>query len=254
MPQLRSFGDSVMVSLTQGLSVLMTFIPVLLGALVVLTVGWLISSVLAKLIEKGLVALGLERVVLRIGADTFLKRTGIFWSMSQIVAELSKWFVRLIFVQAAANILGMPQVTAVINSIILYIPNIVVAMILVVIGALIAGFLAGLVRAAITERQWTSPNLLASITYYAVISFSFVAAMNQLGIAAIIVNTLFIGLVASLVLSVGLAFGLGGQSVASKIADSWYSKVKGEILLRSTKLEGNDKKNQDVSPLKKTGT
>ncbi len=224
--QIRTTSDAVWLSFTNALNSFMTFLPALIGALIVLVIGWVISGALARLIEKGLRAIGLERAVHHSGINDFIVRSGTAWTTSKLIAELIKWFIRLIFIQAAANILGMPQITAIINSIILFIPNIVVAMVIIVIGALIAKFLSGLVRGSVSEMGVGNPNLLATLTRYAVIGFAVIAAINQLGIAAVVVNTLFIGFVGAIALAVGLAFGLGGREVAAKITESWYESGK----------------------------
>ncbi|MFN2455944.1 MAG: small-conductance mechanosensitive ion channel [Pyrinomonadaceae bacterium] len=222
MIQVRTTSDTLWLSFTNAINSFMSFLPSLLGAIIVLIIGWIISGILARLIEKGLRAVGLERAVHHSGISDFIVRTGTSWTISKIIAELIKWFIRLIFIQAAANILGMPQITAIINSIVLFIPNIVVALVIIVVGALIAKFLAGVVRGSVSEMGVGNPNLLATLTRYAVLGFAIIAAINQLGIAAVVVNTLFIGLVGSIALAVGLAFGLGGRDVAAKITESWY--------------------------------
>jgi hypothetical protein len=224
--QIRDTTDAIWVSFVNTLNNFMTFLPALIGAIIVLVIGWIISGFLARIIEKGLRAIGLERAVQSSGINDFIARSGTRWTTSQVIAELIKWFIRLIFIQAAANILGMPQITAIINSIVLFIPNIVVALVIIVIGALIAKFLSGLVRGSVSEMGVGNPNLLATLTKYAVLGFAIIAAVNQLGIATAVVNTLFIGLVGSISLAVGLAFGLGGREVGAQITQSLYESSR----------------------------
>jgi hypothetical protein len=219
---IRDTGDAVWQSLLNALNNFMSFLPALLGALLVLIIGWVVSGFLARLIVKALNTVGFERAVRSSGISDFVRRSGTRWTTSQLIAELIKWFIRLIFIQAAANVLGMGQVTTVINSIVLFIPNLIVAVVIVVIGALIARFLSGVVRASVSEMGAGSPDVLAGLVYYAVVGFAVIAAFNQVGIAAVVVNTLFIGLVASLALAVGLALGLGGREVGAQITQSLY--------------------------------
>jgi hypothetical protein len=226
MERFKDASEAVWYSFTHGLATIVAFLPAILGAIVVLLIGWVISGFLARLIEKGLKAIGLEHAVVRSGVGDFIARTGTTWTVSEIIAGLVKWIIRLIFIQAAAGLLGMPQLTAIMNSIILFIPNVIVAMAIIVIGALIARFLARLVQGSVTEMGVTNPIFFAQLTQYAVIGFSVVAAINQLGIARAVVNTLFIGLVASIALAAGLAFGLGGKDVAGQITRNWYEGSK----------------------------
>ena len=224
METVENWGDAVMVSATEAMQNLLGFLPALIGAILILIIGWIIAGILAGLIEKGLKAVGFEKAAQSTGIAGFIENAGSGWTASKLVAEIVKWFIRLIAIQAAASILGLDQISQVINAILLWLPNLVVAIVIVVIGALIANFVAGIVRGSAAEMGFSTPNLLANITRYAIIGFAAVAAFNQLGIAPTVVNTLFIGLVATLVLAFGLAFGLGGQQTAAQITQGWYEK------------------------------
>jgi hypothetical protein len=224
METVQDWGDAVMLSATEALQNLLGFLPALIGAILILILGWIIAGVLAGLIEKGLQAVGFERAAQSTGIAGFIEKAGSGWTASKLVAEIVKWSIRLIAIQAAASILGLNQISQIINAILLWLPNLVVAIVIVVIGALIANFVAGIVRGSAAEMGFSTPNLLASIARYAIIGFAAVAAFNQLGIAPTVVNTLFIGLVATLVLAFGLAFGLGGQQTAAQITQGWYAK------------------------------
>lgn len=242
MNGLRSFGDTVWYSSTQALAQFIAFLPALVGALLILIVGWIISGFLAGLLERGLRVLGLERAVERSGLGDFTRQAAPGWTATRIIAELIKWFVRLIFVQAAASVLGIPQLTTIINSIILFIPNILVALLIVVIGVMLANLAAGLVRGAVANLGVANPNTLASLTRYAVIVFAVIAAVDQLNIADNVVNTLFIALVGMIALAVGLAFGLGGREVAAQIAQSWYEG--GKTMAAQARQRVNDRQSE----------
>ena len=218
------WGDAVMVSVTEALRNLLGFLPALLGAILVLVLGWIISGLLAGLIERGLKLLGFEHAANSTGINGFIERAGSGWSASRVVAEIAKWFIRLLAIQAAAQILGMERISEVINAILLWLPNLVVALVIVVIGALIARFVSGVVRGSASEMGLASPNLLAGAARYAILAFAVVAAVDQLGIAEMVVNTLFVMTFAAIALAVALAFGLGGQDVARQITQGWYAR------------------------------
>jgi len=219
---IRDTSEAIYYSLTDALLRFVSFLPALIGALIILIVGWFVSGLLANLIERGLKAVGLEGAVERSGIGNFVRRSGTRMTVSGVIATLIKYFIFLIFVQAAANVLGIPQLTEIINRIILFIPNVVVAMTIIVIGSFIAKFLSGLVRSSVSELGVGNPNLLATLTNYIIIGFAVIAAIDQLGIAATLVNTLLIGLIGSVALALGLAFGLGGRDVAAQITQKWY--------------------------------
>lgn len=224
METVTDFGDAVMVSTTEALQNFLGFLPALLGAILVLVIGWFLASLLAGLVERGLKMVGFERAAETTGISSFIQRSGSTLTASAIVAEIIKWFVRLIAIQAAASILGLTQISAIINAILLWLPNLVVAIAIIVIGALIARFVASLVRGSTGQMGFSNSGLLGSVAYYAILTFAIIAAIDQLGIAETVVNTLFIGMVAVVVLALGLAFGLGGQQTAAQITAGWYEK------------------------------
>ena len=220
----QDWGDAVLVSATEALQNFLGFLPALVGAILILVIGWFVAGLLAGLVERGLKMVGFERAADTTGISSFIKRSGSTWTPSAIVAEIIKWFVRLIAIQAAASILGLDQISQIINAILLWLPNLVVAIAIIVIGALIAGFVAGLVRGTTGQMGFSDPTLLGNVAYYAILAFAVIAAVDQLGIAETVVNTLFIGAIALIVLAGGLAFGLGGQQTAALITAGWYQK------------------------------
>ena len=112
----------------------------------------------------------------------------------------------------------------IIDSMLLFLPNVVVALAIVVLGAFIANFVAGVVRGTVSEMGFDNPDLVANVARYAIIVFAVIAAVDQLGIAETVVNTLLVGMVAALALAFGLAFGFGGQATAAQLTQSWYLK------------------------------
>lgn len=219
---IRDTSEAVFYSFTGALQRFFAFLPALLGAIVILVMGWIVATLLAKLIERGLAAVGFERAVEQSGVGDFIRKSGTRLTTSGLVALLIKYFIFLIFLQAAANVLGIPQLTEVLNRIVLYIPNLIVALAIVVIGALLAKVLAGLVRGSVSELGVGNPGLLGTLTQYVVIGFAVIAALDQLAIAPTLVSTLLIGLIGAVALALGLAFGLGGRDVAREITQKWY--------------------------------
>ncbi|MCA1647614.1 MAG: hypothetical protein LC797_19835, partial [Chloroflexi bacterium] len=110
----------------------------------------------------------------------------------------------------------------VLQQFLLWLPNLVVAMVILVLAGLVANALAKLVRGATAEAGLGNPDLLATIAKVAVWAFAVVIAVNQIGVATALVNTLFMGLVGALALALGLAFGLGGRETAGQIVANWY--------------------------------
>ena len=221
---ITDWGDAVLVAATDALRNFLGFLPQLIGAILVLVIGWIVAGLVAGLIERILTRIGFERAAESTGIAGFVRQSGSEWTVSKVVAEIVKWFIRLIAIQAAAQILGMERISEIINAILLWLPNLVVALAILVIGALIARFVAGLVRGATSEMGFANPGLMGSIARYAILVFAVIAAVDQLGIAENVVLTLFSGAVIAVAGAVAIAFGFGGQQTAARITESWYQR------------------------------
>src|SRR4051812_45207603 len=195
VPVVASWGDAIFVALAGALNALLLFLPRLLGALLILLVGWLLARAVEALVAKGLRAVRFNRVAGRAELDQFLERAGVRLDPASVVGKLAYWFLLLSFVGAAFNAFGLTQVTAVINQVIAYLPNVAVALVVLLAGALLAQLAANLVRGASGTARLGAPDVLAALARAAVLGFAVLIALNQLQIGAAIVNTLFMALV-----------------------------------------------------------
>ena len=221
---ITDWGTAVMTSLAAALSLFMAAIPRIIGFIVILIIGWLIAGVLAAAVAALLRAVKFNDLAQRSGLTGFVHNMGLRTDASGVMANIVKWFVRLIVLVVAFDALGLPAVSAVLQQFLLWIPNVVVAVVILVIAGLAANALGALVRGSAAEAGLSNPGLLESITKAAIWGFGIVVAVNQIGIAQTLVNTLFMGLVGALALAIGLAFGLGGRDTAGQIVDTWYRR------------------------------
>ena len=218
-----NWGDAVLVSVTAALMALLSFLPALIGALLLLAIGWWIAGIVGRLVERLLNRVGFEHAAERTGITGFIDRTGAgTMRASHIIGLLVKWFIRLIFLEMAAQALHLTAVTTLLNSIVLFIPNLVVALIIVLVGVLLAQFVGRLVRGSLSSAGVANAGVLGAVVEYGIIGLAIVTALNQIGIASIIVTILFAGVVGALALAAGLAFGLGGRDTAAEIWERSY--------------------------------
>jgi hypothetical protein len=213
-----------MFSLTGALADFMAFIPKLLGALVILLVGWLIAKAVQALVTKGLQVVRFNQIADRAEIDQFLVRAGVHADPASVVGRLAYWFLMLIFFVAAFSALGLPQVSGVLEQIIGFIPNLVVALVILLLGALAANFVANLVRGTTGTARVGDPDLLATIARSAILVFAVLMAFDQLEIAPTIVNTLWMALIGMVAVAGALAFGLGGRDLAGRLLEDWYNR------------------------------
>ncbi len=220
------WSGSLWHGLTAGLDRFANGIPTVLGALLILIIGWVIAGALAALITKFARAVHVDTLADHARVNDFLGRAGTRLKASDIVGEVVKWVVRLVFVEMAAEQLGLAQVTVLVNSILAYIPKVLVSLLLLGVGAFLGNLLAGIVRGAASEAGMSNPSLLGKLASGAVMAFAIIAAVNELGVAPVVVNTLYIGLVAAISLALGLAFGLGGRETAARLTEQWVGQAQ----------------------------
>jgi len=216
----RDAGEALRASLAGALNTFLSAIPRIIGFAVVLIVGWIISSLLARGVAALLHAVKFNDLARRSGFADFVQKTGVRNDSSGVIANIVKWFVRLIALVVAFDTLGLPAVSNVLQQLLLWLPNLIVALVVLVIGGLAANALSQLVRGSTAQAGFSNPELLASVTKVAVWGFAIVVSVNQLGIATTLINTLLIGLVGAFSIAFGLAFGLGGRDRAAQILDT----------------------------------
>lgn len=221
---ITNWGDALLTSLTAALALFLGAIPRVLGFFIVLLIGWIIAGILIKAVTGVLRTVKFNQIAQRSGFSGFVHNMGVHTDASKLVATVVGWFVRLIVLVVAFDELGLPAVSAVLQQLLLWLPNLVVALVVLVLAGLAANALQGLVRGAAMEAGLGNPDLLATIARLAVWAFAIVVAINQIGVATTLVDMLFMGLVGALALALGLAFGLGGRETAGEIVKGWYRK------------------------------
>ena len=216
---------AVITSFAAALALVFSFIPKLLGFLVILLIGWLVASALAKAVTFLLRKVGFDRIGDRIGLSRLLSQSGLKTDAADVLGKVVYWFIFLIFLVPAVDALGLTAVSALLGQVIAYIPNVFVAILILFLGTLAATVVADIVRGASRSSNIGSPNLFANIARYAILGFVALIALEQLGIAPSLLNILFAAIMGATALAAGLAFGLGGQDTARKYLERTESSA-----------------------------
>jgi flagellar biosynthesis protein FliQ len=213
---ISNWGTAIFNALSNAVNLILTFIPRLIGFLVILIVGLIIAALLSRAVTFLLRKVGFDRVSDRIGLTRFEQRMGLQVDSAGILGRVVYWFILLIFLVPAADALGLPAVSNILNALVAFLPNVFVAILVLFLGTLAATVVADLVRGATASTNIGNPNIFANIARWAIIGFAALIALEQLKIAPALLNELFGGLIAAVALATGLAFGLGGQETARR--------------------------------------
>lgn len=222
-----AWGDVLLASL-QGLWVsFVDFVPRLIGALIVFVVGWIIAAALGNVARRIIEFTQVDRLVEKLNIHKVFDRADVDLSIARLIGWLVKWFLIVAFLIAAADILGWDQVTGFLKDVALYIPQVFVAVIILVAGIVAADFTYKVVRNAIKSAGLVSPNFVAGVAKWAILIFSVIVALDQLDIGRTLLNTLVQGFVAMVAIAAGLAFGLGGKEHAGRFLDRIRKDISG---------------------------
>lgn len=200
-----------------ALSSVFTFIPHLVGFLLIALVGWLVGMGVDKLVAGLLRKVGFDRLSNRIGLTQMEQRIGWKIDSSRILGRVAFWFIFLIFLIPAADALGVPTITSTLNLILNYLPNVFVAILAILLGAILGSVTGDIVRGSAQAAHLGNARLTGNIVRWAIIGFACLIALEQLQIAPTLITILFAAVMGALALAFGLSFGLGGREQANHL-------------------------------------
>ncbi len=199
--------------------------PSLIGAVVVFIIGSIVAVGLEKIIQQLVHHLRLDHLLKQLGAEQFMERAGLKLDAGVFFGRLVYWFIFIAFLLASSDILGFTALSRFLNGVLDYLPNVFIASLILIATLVAAKFISGLVRASVLGAKLHAAKTLSTIAWWGVFVFGFLAALQQLGVATGIIESLVTGLIAMIALAGGLAFGLGGRDLASH----WLSKLEEKI-------------------------
>lgn len=200
--------------------------PNVVAMIVVIVIGYVFARVVARIVTAISEAIGLQSAAERSGLAQSMKQVGIDRSVSWIVSRIVFWLLMCVFLTAAFNILGLETVSAAMGQVVGYIPRLLVATVVVVIGLLVATFLRGVIATSADRIGVSYAERLASGCYYVLAMMTFIAAFQQLGFQFELLNDLILIAFAALALGSGLALGLGGRDVVGGIMAGYYTRQR----------------------------
>ena len=203
---------------------LIAFLPSVIIAVVVFALGWGFGSVLGRSVEHLISVLRIDKALHRAGFDALSERAGVRVSVAAFFGGVIKWSVVVAFTLASAEILGLSQVTQLLRDILVYIPQVIIAAIILVIAMLLGDFISRIVSHSV-KATGMNGEFAAQMSKWAIIIVGGVfPALTQLRIAQGLVDVLFTGVVFAISLALGLSFGLGGRDAAARVIE----KIKGQ--------------------------
>lgn len=203
-----------------------SFVPKFIFALIVFAVGWIIAVWVGKLVAEILKRVGFDKLFDKTKWEEAMAKADFKMQMSAFVGSLAKWTLGIVFLLATVEILGMTQFAVFLRSIVSWLPNLIVAAAIFLVAVVASDFLEKFLKAMMGKMNVKYANFIGALVRWSIWVFATLAALSQLGVASDIVQIMVSGFVALIVISAGLAFGIGGKDVAKEILEGVRNKLK----------------------------
>ena len=203
-----------------------SYVPTIFGAIIILVAGWIVAKFIEAIVVRALKAARLDVLSDKAGVANMLAQGDIKWTLSELIGVIIYWIVMLSVLAAALNVLNLTVAGDLLSRLVAYVPNIIVAIFVLVLGSFLASFIAGIVRTTASNAGLGNAKLLAKITQSVIIIFAVIIAIEQLNIATAFIAFAVNIILASIGLGAAIAFGLGCKDIAAKAMSDLMNKVK----------------------------
>jgi len=202
------------------------FVVNILLVIVILIIGWVISKLVKVVVTKGLRAIKLDELSDRIELETMLEKGGIGYSLSELIGVICYWIAILVTFMVAINAVGLTVAADLLNRVVLYVPNVIAAVFILILGMFASTILKNIVVTAANNSGVSQAKLLGKIVEIIVIAFAIFVGLEQLGIGIRITQLTISIALGSVGLGLALAFGLGCKDIAGKMIADFLEKLK----------------------------
>lgn len=201
------------------------FLPRLIGALFVLTIGWFLAIGLGKLVAGILKQLRFNRIFERASWKEALQKAELKVNPSEFIGAICKWILIIVFLLASVEILGFVQFADFLKSVVAWLPNLIVASAIFVVTVIVTDILEKVLKTSVKKMGVGYAGFLGVAIRWAIYIFAGLAILLQLGVTPSIIDTLIKGFVGMITLALGLAFGLGGKEAAAQFIVDIREKI-----------------------------
>jgi hypothetical protein len=193
---------------------------------IILLIGWLLSKVIRSVVSKALKTAKINELSSRIELDKLLNKGGITYTLSDLIGSICYWLGLLVTFMVAVNSVGLTIAADLLNKVVLYIPNVIAALFILILGMFVSTLLKNIVQTAANNAGLNQGKLLAQVVETIVITFAVFVGLEQLQIGIRITELTISIVLGSVGLGLALAFGLGCKDIAGKFVAELSEKLK----------------------------
>ncbi len=222
------WGNLIVDPIRQMLTKIMAYLPTLLGALIILIVGWIVAKAIRRIVDWVLKTVRFDVLADKAGISETLRKGDLEISAREVLSGIVYWLIIIMVLVMAVDALGLPKASDVLASLFAYIPKVIAALLVLIVAMFLASFVSGIVRIAAGNANLPKPEILAGICRWAIIIFAVTIALGELGIGTLLVTATFNIILGGVCLALALAFGLGGKDAAARYLEQLKDKRPGK--------------------------
>ena len=203
-----------------------TFLTKFLLVIIILIIGWIISKLIKTVVVKALKAVKLDDLAVKIELNNLFEKGGIAYTLSELIGVICYWLAMLVTFMVAINAIGLTIAAELLNKVILYVPNVIAAIFILILGMFVATLLKNIVLASANNAGISQGKFLSQTVSIVITAFAIFVAMEQLKIGIAITEVTVAIVLGSVGLGLALAFGLGCKDIAAKFMSEQIEKMK----------------------------
>jgi len=229
MEKVSEFSDVAMKSLTNIWLEITKIFPNLIGALIVLIIGWLITKLVVKIIKKVLKVAQAHKLDEKINEIEIIEGKQLNFDTIKVVSKVVKYLMYIVLLVTASDIMGLDIITKQISDLISYLPKLFAALVVFVVGLLFANFVKNALKSLFESMDLSGGKMISQVVFFLMLTFISVTALNQAGIDTEIITNNINMIIAAFLLAFAIAFGLGAREVVGKLLNTFYARKTYEV-------------------------
>lgn len=202
------------------------FVPKFIGAIVILLIGNLVSRLASTIVRKVLLGIGIDRLGEKLNQIDIVRQSGTEIKLSEVISKVLYFFILIVFVTAAAETLGVAAITGMVTSLVNFIPQLIAAAIMLMVGIIVADALKQGVVSLCASFNIASGRLLGTVVFIFFLVITIISVLGQAGINTELLESSFNLIIGGIILAFAVGYGLASRDVLANLLSAFYSKSR----------------------------
>lgn len=229
MDKVSEFSEIAMKSLSNIWLEITNIFPNIVGALIVVIIGWIVTKLIVKIIKKALKLAKADKLDDKLNDIEIIEGKKLNFDTIKVVSKLVKYLMYIIILVTASDIMGLDIITEQISELLSYLPQLFAALIIFILGLLFANFVKNGLKSLFESMDLSGGKMISQVVFFLILTFISITALNQAGINTEIITNNINMIIAAFLLAFAIAVGLGAKNVVNKLMNTFYARKTFEV-------------------------